>query len=113
MDAATIRDNLEKFATAGGIRIEELSTFSPPYNTEVTLSNGVKMKWNTFLLKASQYLLGTSKRSESPHRAAETLDMILGMIGVARQKQEYLDTTYFDEANKEDIRKDLEAFAIA
>ena len=71
------------------------------------------MKWKTFLNNASRYRLRTSHGSESPHRVVEALDMILRMIGVVRQKQKYLEAKYFDEANKEDIQKDLEKFAIA
>ena len=42
------------------------------------------MRWNAFLNQASQYLLGTKKRSNNLHRQAEALDRLFEMIGERR-----------------------------
>lgn len=114
MDAETIRANLEKYAGVGGVNITKLSTSTPKRNMKVTLSNGVKMRWESFLNHASAHLLRTKQKSqESPHRVAEALDKLCKMAGTLREKQEYLPIEYFLQINKENIKKDMENFAKA
>ena len=70
------------------------------------------MSWNTFLINASQYVLGTSQTKKEARRS-EALDRLCEMVGVVRVKQERLTQAYFDKKNKENIEKDLEVFAQA
>ena len=87
--------------------IDELSTGSPPRNTEVMLSNGIVMKWLSFLNNASKYLLGTSNiDKENPPRKAEALDRMREIIGVIRINKKYFE-------NPEYIGADLREFAKA
>lgn len=89
MDAETIRVNLEKFAEVEWIEISELSTINPNRNTEVTLSNGVRMKWRIFLNNASKYLLWTRNRWDNPHRQAEALYKLSETSGQISMNEQY------------------------
>jgi hypothetical protein len=66
--------------------VEELPTSKSPI--DIILSNEVRMKWDTFLRNASQYILGTENNSkENPHRKSEALDKLCEIVGVKRVKK--------------------------
>lgn len=109
-----LRKDIERYAQVGKVRIKELSTNTPKENTEVELSNGVEMKWGRFLRNASNFLLGTKNNSkESLPRKSEALDRLCEMVGIVREKQQFLSKEYFDVLNEENIRSDLEKYAEA
>ena len=109
-----ILQDLKEYAKTSGLSMEEVSVSKSARHIKITLSNGVKMKWDTFLTNASRYLLGTElKNKENPHRTGEALDKLCEMVGVVRNKEKHLTKTYFDESNKDVIKKDLETFAKA
>ena len=111
LDTDTIQKNLQKFAEAGWVSIGELSTSTPKQNTEVILSNGLKMKWKAFLCNASQYILGTENNKKHSHRQSEALNVLCEMAEVEREKKEWLTGEYFVEWNMENIRSDLRKYA--
>jgi hypothetical protein len=68
------------------------------------------MKWNTFLLNASQYILGTEKRSQdNPHRRSDALNALYRIVGIEIEKK-HIEKEYFQESNRVVIKKDLEAY---
>lgn len=110
-DTETIRNDLESFRVAlGKESITELTTWWK--SAEATLSNRQRVKWNTYLKNASNYLFGTKQgNKENGPRPWEALEELKISIGVKERLENELSEAYF--RNKEFVRKDLESFRIA
>ncbi len=101
--------DLEAFRVVGRVEsIEKLNTENPKTSDEAELSNGEKMKWNTYLSQAKRYLPKPNWLEE--YKQASALDELCRMIGVDREKRLVLGQEYFQ--NKNNIWKDLEAFQV-
>ncbi len=111
-DKEIILKDLTEFARIWGVALTKLSTSTPTKNTNITLSNGIKINWGTYLNHASKVLLGTKQNSKiQPHRNAEALDILFKKINLIRYDKEIILRQYFSIQNKENILTDLNQFA--
>ena len=106
-----VRYDLEAFLEyAKGDSIANLSTGNPRYNQpSVFISNGKKIKWQSYLSHASGILLNTEFDSkDNPHRKADALKELKRICGIEVIEYDEMDEAYF--RNPEKVKYDLEQF---
>ena len=97
-----IKHDLNAFLKqAKGDHLINLSSVNPPFGTSITVSNGERIAWGTYLNRASAVFFETRQGSDNPHRTSDTLTHLLKLCGVFPMDKKYFSNPKF-------IRHDLE-----
>jgi len=91
---------------AKGYSLKDLSTRNPITGTSVLTKNGDKVRWETYLGRASRVLLGTTFEKDNCPRPSDALRALLKIIGI--DMPVIMDKEYF--SNPEFVKADLTAY---
>jgi len=98
---------------AEGDSLKELNTNNPGYDTSILTQSGELTRWDTYLSRASGFLLGTKqstprKKSNNPHRPSDALKALFKIVGVEVPEYIPMDKKYFNDP--EIVKADLTAY---
>jgi len=109
-DPKNVRADLEEFLKQSGKKtIAELTTGNPECNIEIAARNGERVRFGTYLLRATVALGLAKNHREAGGVRLKTLDELKKKIGLDIKKYPEMDAKYFED--KENVRKDFAAFA--
>ncbi len=98
---------------ARGGSLIDLTTKNPKSEISILAKSGEKVRWRTYLNRASGVLLGTKwglkgKKSDNPHRRSDALKTLLKITGINISECIPMDEKYFN--NPEIVKADLTAY---
>ena len=110
-NSENIKHDLEQFLSeTDKTSIDELTVKTPGENISVVTFSRQRVKWNTYLSRASGALLGTEykKGSKNPHRTSDALRELKKICGIEVKEYDPMDEVYF--CNRELVEVDLKKF---